>query len=126
MDGSSQHEENIVHAELTSDLVAATVTTDSMAYLNKILLPGTTGDSLTNDLRVNPAIRDLVDAIYQVFAGSSVARTDRTGEGLITTITLNPTGNVAEAQEYKHMEEHCTHAINSTNNRLGKRIAMEF
>jgi hypothetical protein len=115
-----------IQAGLTNDIVAVTLTTDSMAYLNQIILPGTTGDSLIGNLKVNPAIKDLVTAIYQVFSGSSVGHTTKDATGLITAITLNPTGNLATANQYQTMEDACTAAINQINTALGARVAIEF
>src|SRR5260370_18904214 len=116
-----------IQAGLTNDIVAVTLTTHSMAYLNQILLPGTTGDSLTGDLKVNPEIKDLVTAIYQVFSGSRVAHTTKDpATGLITAITLNPTGNLATANQYRTMEDDCTAAVNQINTALAARVAIEF
>jgi hypothetical protein len=113
-------------AELTHDIVAVNLTADSLAYANELLYNGTTGDSVnrSNPLMVNPNIRALVDAMYEVFAGGSVNAV-RDGSNRVTSITVS-LGALAKYQDLQKMEADCTTAINTINHTAGYVHAIEF
>jgi len=117
---------NTVEADLTHDIVAVNLTADSLAFVNMLIDDGTQGDSLTNDLDVNATIRDLVDAIYQVFAGATVTAVRDAGTGLVTAITLTPVADSVKYKRFKDMETHCTNAINKFNRLAGYKHVIEF
>ena len=57
---------------------------------------------------INPTIRVLVDAVYQVLAGGKVTETAP------NTLTVSP-GALAQVKEYRTMEDDCMNAINLIN-----------
>jgi hypothetical protein len=115
-----------VTADLTNDVVALNLTADSLAFVNMLIENGTQGDSLNKNLDVNQSIRDLVDAIYQVFAGGTPIVVRDAVTNLVTSINFNPAGDLGTFQQFKLMEQSCTNAINKINSTAKYKHVIEF
>ncbi len=99
-------------------VVAVNFASDSFEYVSRLLeLGAVVGTPPT--LTINPSIRPLVDALYEVLAGGSVAVT---APGVLTIKSGVPQTVI----DLRQMEADCTASINTINARAGFSFVIEF
>jgi|ERR1700722_11426965 hypothetical protein len=99
-------------------VTAVNMTSHSVVFVQKLLSQGAVLGRPPN-LVINPNIRLVVDALYQVLAGGTVSGT------VPGTLTISP-GTASIVSDLKAMEADCTMAINTVNDRMGYSYVIEF
>jgi hypothetical protein len=99
-------------------VVAVNMASHSVLFVQKLLSQGAvTGTPPT--LGINPSIRLVVDALYEVLAGGTVSAT---APG---TLNISPV-TASIVSDLKAMEADCTMAINTVNDKVGYSYVIEF
>lgn len=102
---------------MKAKVVEIAVTSDSLEHIKMLddhgMLVGPKGKR-----EVNPAIRAIVDAFYNVLAGGKVAGT------VPGTLTITM-GNSSLVKEFQNMENKCMAAINEVNHGRGEDTVVE-
>jgi len=99
-------------------VVAVNFASDSFEYVSRLLELGAVVGT-PPILTINPSIRPLVDALYEVLAGGSVAVT---APGVLTIKSGVPQTVI----DLRQMEADCTASINTINARAGFSLVIEF
>ncbi len=99
-------------------IVQVHFTHDSVSFMQRLLNMGAIAGA-PSSVSVNPKIRLLVDALYEVLAGGHV-----TGS-VLGGLTITP-GNAAAVADLKKMETDCNLAINAANAAAGYSYVIEF
>ena len=99
-------------------VVAVNMTSDSVLFVEQLLSLGSVKGTPPH-LAINSQIRPVIEALYQVLAGGIATGTV---PGTLT-ITAGDPGIVANL---KAMEQSCTDAINTANDKQGYSYVIEF
>jgi len=99
--------------------VAVHLASDSVVFMHKLLITHGAVTGTPPNVIINPKIRLLVDALYEVLAGGTVSSG---GPGVLNIAS----GAASVVSELKKMEADCTTTVNTINAQVGYSYVMEF